>query len=220
VRALAKLEQHAFPVTVVPEVQQAFSARAEHAPAATAARYHDLERALRDADFRAEFLREPHDAALVRHSLAITMLAGSSKENVYPETASAVLDLRLLPGADPEAVTAELAKAIDDPSITIDTVLSSRGHSAPLDTTLYHAIERLVARHYDGATVTPNVIAGFTDCNSFRSRGIVCYGFMPMNLPLAETARVHGRDERIKLDDLASGTVLLEELVRDVAARR
>ena len=32
---------------------------------------------------------------MVRNSLAITMLAGSTKENVYPAQASAVVDLRL-----------------------------------------------------------------------------------------------------------------------------
>jgi acetylornithine deacetylase/succinyl-diaminopimelate desuccinylase-like protein len=130
-----------------------------------------------------------------------------------------VLDLRLLPGQDPDAVIATLHKVMNEPAVRIEPLLSSTAHASPLDTELFKAISALVQRHDAGAAVTANFIGGFTDCNTFRAKGIVCYGFMPMHLPMAETERVHGRDERILIDDLVESTILLSELVRDVAAK-
>jgi acetylornithine deacetylase/succinyl-diaminopimelate desuccinylase-like protein len=219
VRALARLEQFQFPVVVVPEVQQVFTQRAATMPAAQRAPYSDLKKSLAEPAFRAEFLKDAHNAAMVHNTLAITMLSGSDKENVYPAQASAVLDLRLLPGQDPQVVTAELKRVMGEAQVQIDTLLSSTAHASPLDTELYKAITALIQRHDAGAQVTANFIGGFTDCNTFRGRGITCYGFMPMHLPMAETERVHGRDERLLIDDLVQATTLLQELVRDVAGR-
>ena len=219
VRALARLEKFEFPLVVVPEVQQVFTQRAAGLPAEQRASYLDLSKSLAEPAFRAEFLNDAHNAAMVRNTLAITMLTGSTKENVYSAQASAVLDLRLLPGQDPHVVSAELERVMAEPAVHVDALLSSSAHSSPLDTALYKAIAALVARHDAGAQVTANFIGGFTDCNTFRARGITCYGFMPMHLPMAETERVHGRDERISIDDLRNATVLLHELIRDVAGR-
>jgi acetylornithine deacetylase/succinyl-diaminopimelate desuccinylase-like protein len=217
VRALARLEQFEFPLVVVPEVQRVFDQRAEALPSNQRAAYRDLANSLTQPAFRDEFLRDPRHAAMVRNSLAITMLTGSTKENVYPAEASAVLDLRLLPGQEPLAVVAELARVMQDPAVRIETLLSSTAHSSPLDTVLFNAITTVIQRHAAGAEITPNFIAGFTDCNTFRAKGITCYGFMPMRLPLAEIERVHGRDERISISELTNATRLLQELVREVA---
>lgn len=219
IRALARLEQYEFPVTVVPEVQRVFSERAASMAPDKRAAYQSLAKSLEEPAFRDEFLHDPHNALMVRNSLAITMLAGSPKENVYPAHASAVLDLRLLPGQDPVQVIAELERVMHEPEIKVETLLSSTAHASPLDTTMFKAIEGLVQRHDAQARVTASFISGFTDCNTFRAKGITCYGFMPMRLPVAEFERVHGRDERIAVADLSQATMLLNELVRDVAGR-
>jgi acetylornithine deacetylase/succinyl-diaminopimelate desuccinylase-like protein len=217
VRALSRLEQFSFPLSVVPAVQTVFDHRAASMPPARQVLYRDLEKSLADPAFREEFLREPRNAVMVRNSLAITMLAGSNKENVYPAQASAVLDLRLLPGQEPATVIAQINAVMKEPDVKVETLLSATAHAVPLDTELYKAIAALVQRHDPGGSVTPNFIAGFTDCNTFRAKGITCYGFMPMRLPVAETERVHGRDERINLKDFVAGTRLLHELVVSVA---
>jgi acetylornithine deacetylase/succinyl-diaminopimelate desuccinylase-like protein len=219
IRALARLENFEFPLIVIPEVQVVFDARAETMAPAQRAAYRNLAESLEDPIFRGDFLRDPHNAAMVRNSLAITMLAGSSKENVYPAQASAVVDLRLLPGQTPATVISTLTQVMHEPEVRVEPLLSSTAHVSPLDTELFKAITTLIQRHDPDAKITPNFIAGFTDCNSFRGKGIVCYGFMPLRLPLAEIERVHGRDERLSIEELTRGTLLLHELVRGVASQ-
>lgn len=213
VRALARLGGHEFPIEVLPEVEAMYRARAEAMPEALRPRYRALRASLQDPGFRELFLKEPRDAALVRNTLAITMLAGSPKENVISESASAVLDMRLLPGQDPERVRGEIESVLAEPSLRVEPILSWRAYASPRDTPLFSAIERLAKLRDPGAPVTANVIGGFTDCNAFRARGITCYGFMPMRLEPAEFERIHGKDERASVAVLARGVLDLHALL-------
>lgn len=214
VRALARLEAHRFEVKVVPAVQAVFAERAASKPAAERAAYADLAAALKKKAFRESFLADPHQAALVRNTLSITMLSASNKENVVGPTASAVLDMRLLPGEDPAAVIAEVKRVMAEPAVEVETLLSWQAHASPRDTPLFAAIEALVTERYPGAPVTANVIGGFTDCNAFRARDLTCYGFMPTHLRLEEARRIHGKDERVRLDGLARGVGDLHRLIQ------
>jgi acetylornithine deacetylase/succinyl-diaminopimelate desuccinylase-like protein len=149
----------------------------------------------------------------VHNTLAITMLAASPKENVISESASAVLDMRLLPGQDPGRVQRDVEAVLADPSLRVEPILSWRAYSSPRDTPLFAAIERLARLRDPGATVTANVIGGFTDCNAFRAKGITCYGFLPVRVDPAELGRVHGKDERASVEALARAVVDLHGLV-------
>jgi acetylornithine deacetylase/succinyl-diaminopimelate desuccinylase-like protein len=215
-RALGRVASHSMPVIVIPEVQALFAARAMAMPEAARAPFMNLSAALKEPGFRARFMSDPHDAALVQNSVAITMLNGSAKENVISEQASAVLDVRLLPGQDPKAVTDELARVLAEPSLSIDPILSWQAHRSPRDTPLFAAIERLAERRHPGAPVSGNVIGGFTDCNAFRAIGKVCYGFLPIEIRLDEIQRIHGKDERVGIDSLANAVMDLHALLQDL----
>jgi len=216
VRGLARLAEHRFPIVVIPEVQAMFAARAAALPEPERAPFRDLERSLKSPKFQKKFLEDAHDAALVHNTLAITQLSASDKENVISERASAVLDIRLLPGQNAQAVTEELKRVLAEPAIEVEPLLSWTAQAAPRDTPLFAAIERLAHARHAGAPVMANVIGGFTDCNAFRVAGIVCYGFHPMRVPVAEFHRVHGKDERIDTAVLAESVLGLHDLVREL----
>jgi acetylornithine deacetylase/succinyl-diaminopimelate desuccinylase-like protein len=212
-RGLSRLSAHAFPIVVVPEVQALFAAKAAAMPEPLRAAYGDLRAALARRDFRERFLAEPRDAALVRNTLAITMLQGSDKENVIPGEASAVLDMRLLPGQDGAAVTQEVVRVLGEPGIEVTPILSWRAYASPRDTALFRAIEAFAQKRDPGAAVIANVAAGFTDCNAFRAKGITCYGFSPLRVAPDAFERIHGKDERIAVQDLAAGVIDLHALL-------
>jgi acetylornithine deacetylase/succinyl-diaminopimelate desuccinylase-like protein len=64
---------------------------------------------------------------------------------------------------------------------------------------------------------TPLLIAA-TDCRYFRPRGVPCYGFMPFRLPRAETAGIHGNNERLSVANIETGCRMLYEIVKRLAA--
>lgn len=213
VRGLARVADHQFPIQVLPEVQALFSARAAALPEAQRKPFQSLQLSLKDEGFRQKFLQNPHDAALVRTTLAITMLSGSNKENVISDTASALLDVRLLPGQEPGAIQAEIQRLLAEPGLELERVLSWQAHRSPADTPLFRAIEQLAQQQSPGAPVGLNVIGGFTDCNAFRAHGKTCYGFLPLHIRLDELDRIHGKDERISLAVASQGVLELHALL-------
>lgn len=213
VRALSRLSAHRFPIQVVPEVQALYAGKAAAMPEPLRKAYGDLRAALKRRAFREQFLKEPRDAAMVQNTLSITMLQGSDKENVIAGEASAVLDLRLLPGQAAAAVTAQVVRVIAEPGIEVTPILSWDAHASPRDPRLFAAIEALARRRDPGAVVTANVIGGFTDCNAFRAKGVHCYGFLPLHVRPQTFELIHGKDERIVLQDLGAAVLDLHALL-------
>jgi acetylornithine deacetylase/succinyl-diaminopimelate desuccinylase-like protein len=218
--ALERIRRRESPLHVVPEVARMFRDLAPLAPAEDAAGFADLAEALAfDPRFRERFLAEPAYAALVRDSLAITVLRSGQRTNVVPARATAHLDARLLPGALCEDFSGEIAELTADLGAEVETLLSFRSATSPIGTDLYRAIESAARLHDPRAIVVPRVLAGFTDAHYFRELGITSYGFVPRWQRRGEQRGVHGPNERISVANLQRGVetlvAILEELDRD-----
>jgi acetylornithine deacetylase/succinyl-diaminopimelate desuccinylase-like protein len=217
VRALQRVGELETELEVVPEVARMFESLAESAPPDDRFALSNLAFALSaDPGFRARFLAVPTQNALVRNTLAVTVLEGGSRTNVIPARASAQIDARLLPGERCEDFADALRAAIPDRAIDLEVLLSFQARSSPAETELFDAIRRVAAEADPGALVVPRVIAGFTDAHYFRELGIVSYGFVPRWLEPAESAAIHGPNERISIENLERGVrtlvLILEEL--------
>lgn len=212
--ALERVRRLEPPVHVVPEVARMFAAVESLAPAEDRAGFANLAKALEtDLAFRERFLADPGRAALVRNTLAITVLEGSNQTNVIPGTARAQLDVRLLPGEDCSDFVHTLQEAIGDPSIRVEPFLAFTTSSSPVDSPLFRAIETVAAELDPGAPVVPRAIAGFTDAHYFRDLGIVAYGFVPRWLPPSETRGIHGPNEKISIENLRRGVTTLVRIL-------
>ena len=118
-----------------------FLALATSAPPEDRAGFLSLRAALStDSDFSRRFLSRPGYNALVRNTLSITMLEGSTSTNVVPGIARARLDVRLLPGERCEDFARGLEGVIADPSVSVETLLAFPSKSSPSSTELFNAI--------------------------------------------------------------------------------
>lgn len=219
VAALERIRRMQTEVRVVPEVEHMFRALAPLAEPEDRAGLANLGDALsNDFDFRRRFLADDSRAALVRDTIAVTVLRAGSSPNVVPEEARAELDVRLLPDERCDEFLEELRDVIADPSIRIDPILAFETRSSPPNTELFRAIESVAHEIDPGALVLPRVIAGFTDAHYFRELGIVSYGFVPRWLPPSETRGIHGPNERVSVENMERGisatTKILEALGR------
>jgi acetylornithine deacetylase/succinyl-diaminopimelate desuccinylase-like protein len=178
----------------------------------------DLARSLRnEPDFARRFTSVPRQNAAIRDTFTPTVLGGSDKTNVIPATATAEIDGRLLPGDDPAVDIANLRKAIGDNSIKIETILNFPSVSSPRKSRLMSAIDKLAET--DNAQVVPMMIAGFTDSHYFRQKGLIAYGFIPIQLTPAEEKGVHGINERVQVTELTDGLKRMVELLKAVGGR-
>ncbi len=158
----------------------------------------------------------PRIHSVQTNSISLTTLNAGVKHNVIPASASATLDVRLVPGYDPDRFIDELRAVIDDPRVIIEEVFRSSTPPSPLDTELYAVMSRAAKSLVEDAIVVPGVSTGFTDSRVFRRLGIPAYGFVPVLLEPEDVGRAHGNDERLSIDNLRLGMQILFETVRGI----
>jgi acetylornithine deacetylase/succinyl-diaminopimelate desuccinylase-like protein len=216
--ALQRITQYRAPIKVVPEVQKFYQQIAHSEPEERRKRFLDLRASLQDPAFAAEFARDPRHNASVRNTISITVIKASDKTNVIPAEASAELDVRLLPGEDPQEFIKELHKVMGDDSIKIDVLLSFPPATSPPHPEALRIISEMAKRNDGGVPIVSPLGRGFTDCRFFRHKGIPCFGFMPLRNLASESGMVHGIDERITAESLRAGIRGMYELVHKLAA--
>jgi len=211
VLALARVIEYRTPIKVLPIVEDYYrmTARLDHGPGEMA----DLRSALHDPAFSKQFLAIPAQNAAVRDTISPTMLSGSSKINVLPSSASAQLDCRLLPGDPPAALIKTIAKSIGDDHVRIDQILNFPPIASPEKSTLMNAIKSLASKQ-DKAETVPTMLEGFTDSHYFRQRGLVAYGFTPLEWTPELSRTIHGLNERIPVSNLRGGIERMVELLK------
>ena len=212
--ALDRIRRREPALHVVPEVARMFRDLAPLAPPEDAAGFANLANALAyDAAFRRRFLAEPGYAALVRDTLAITVLRGGPRTNVAPSEAAAHIDARLLPGGRCEEFADQVAELAAPSGADLQILLAFASVSSPVETGLFRAIEAVAAARDPSAVVVPRVLTGFTDAHWFRELGIVSYGFVPRWQLRGEQRGVHGPNERVSAENLSRGVEALIEIL-------
>ncbi|WP_193598845.1 M20/M25/M40 family metallo-hydrolase [Microbacterium sp. YJN-G] len=143
-----------------------------------------------------------------------TVLEAGYKHNVIPETATALIDVRVIPGTEDD-VLAELQRIVGD-DIEIQTVVRDIGMETPFEGDLVDAMVAALGRHDPGVPVIPYLLGAGTDNKSLASIGITGYGFAPLRLPadLDFTGMFHGVDERVPVESLVFGQRVLTDLLR------
>lgn len=165
--------------------------------------------------------REPGIAeglrAMLRTTIAPTIIRGGVKENIIPSECEAILDCRILPGQSSEGLIRELKGILGDiDKLEIEPIQLDEPSESPIDTPLFNKIKETLKELVPNSSVTPFMSTGGTDSRHLRRRGSICYGFHPLkaDMPLEEIQRmVHGVDERISIENLVFGTEALYRLV-------
>lgn len=215
VRALGRIASHETPIKVTPAVEKFFAdLAARQANPARREMFAHIQAAVRNPAAAAELTRDQYFNAILRNTISATVLQAGNKTNVIPPEARAQLDVRLLPGENPQAFLAELTRVAAEPDVKIAPLAEARpATSSPIDTDLFRAIVSLARQHDPGALVTTPMLSGYTDSHFFRELGIVSYGLDPVKTTDAEDRGVHGNDERVSLENLTFGTRFTTELL-------
>ncbi|KAB1662604.1 M20/M25/M40 family metallo-hydrolase [Pseudoclavibacter chungangensis] len=156
-------------------------------------------------------------AALVRTTVAPTMLRGGTAVNVLPSTASATLNLRLALGTSTASAARRIARVVGDRSVRV--VVMEREEAtpaAPSDNAQFAAIRDAVAQAYPGAVVVPYIALAATDARHLQRDALETYRFAPLRMSTAQRATIHGVDERVEVDALARGVRFFRALLEDL----
>jgi acetylornithine deacetylase/succinyl-diaminopimelate desuccinylase-like protein len=166
--------------------------------------------------------------ALMRHIVTPVIQRAGYRINVQPGSATATLNLRLVPGGiDVAATVAEIRNALgasdgvtvrlmnplspDQTEEQVLTKLAPQMTQPPgmIDTDVFRALDAAAHETYPGAAVTPGLFEAGTSAGPWRQRGIPVYGIYPYAVDDDTMSRMHGNDERIRVDALVRGTELM-----------
>jgi acetylornithine deacetylase/succinyl-diaminopimelate desuccinylase-like protein len=216
VRALRRLLRGVRTPRVLPETQAFFSTLAAALPDGVVPGYQDLAAALQEPEFRAAFLANPHFAAAVTTTFAVTVVRCGERRNVSPAEAVAEVDCRVLTGDDPHEIVEWVRRRIDDDQVEVEiTGAARRPTLSSTETFVYRTLEKALRRRVPNVVVTPAILTGFSDSWVFRRCGLDSYGFSPFVLDESELFRIHGVDERISLENVRAGVRAHAELLLD-----
>ena len=160
------------------------------------------------------------DVGLTRTRCVPTRLFAGHADNALPQLATAMINCRIFPGVDPNAVKAELERIVADPEVVVtrndDYVASLASPLRPDVTAAYtHAVQAL----HPGVPVFPQMSTGARDARPFRVAGIPVYGTNGGWIIVPTDNRAHGKDERLPAQSLYDNVVHWELMLRELAGR-
>lgn len=226
-RALAKLSTYEAPIQLTPATRQFLGVLARTSAQPLAGYYDTLLHSNDAAAVAAadrEISKDPLMHAIIRNTVAPVIIDGGFRSNVIPGSADATLNVRIVPGTDPNQIVRTFQGLIDDPAVTVRLANPSAGPSttppSPENTELYRALERQAKAAFPGAEVTPYLFQAGTDAGAWRTRGVPVYGIYPYPITADELTRMHGNDEKVSIESLRKGTDMIFKTLVDVAGKR
>jgi acetylornithine deacetylase/succinyl-diaminopimelate desuccinylase-like protein len=163
----------------------------------------------------------PIDVGLTRTRCVATMLKGGHADNALPQSATATVNCRIMPGVQPKEVQAELQQ-MAGPKVEVTPDPAYIGvptPASPLRPDVLAAVTKSIQRfHGPQMHVFPVMQAGASDGSFFRAKGIPVYdvdgswGISPLD------DRAHGLDERIPVRAMYDDVLHWESIIRDLAS--
>jgi len=157
--------------------------------------------------------------AQLRTTCVATELAGGHAENALPQSATATINCRMLPGTPQDEVQRTLTQVVADTAVQVSVVTPAvPSPLAALKPDVMDAVDRVTKRLWN-IPVIPVMETGATDGLYLRNAGIPVYGISGVFVDINDI-RAHGRDERIGVQDYYDGAEYIYQLVRTVSGGR
>lgn len=156
--------------------------------------------------------------ALVRTTIAPTILGAGIKDNIIPAEAAAVLNARILPGETTADVLAHLERVVSDERVKI-IPLEGLSHDpsplSPVDIPAFATIAATIREVFPEAIVAPTMMVGTSDAKHYAVVSPNIYRFIPLVVTEEDLARIHGLNERVRIDEFLRGIGFYYQLIRN-----
>jgi len=219
-RALIRLSKRPFPWLLTPALEAFFKTLSPYARGITGFAMKHA-RLLGPLFFKAAGTT-PTARALLRNTVAMTQLEGSSADNVMPSSVRAVINLRLLPPWTAEKVIERVKSVIADDKVVITNYnnpanpMSAGPDQAEKKGPGWKEINAAYASSFPGVPVLPFLMPAATDSRHYEGLSRYIFRICPQIMNPEELSRIHGHDECLSIENLELGlkfyTSLMEQL--------
>jgi len=200
--AITRISAHVWPREYIASVRQLLDGLSELTGTSYAG--DDLTRLLGHLGGAAGFVK-----GTLQDTANFTMLDSGYKHNVIPQSASASLDCRFLPGHE-EDLMAKIRELAGE-FVEVEVLHRDIALDSPFSGDLIDVMKRSLLSEDPDASVLPYCLSGGTDNKALKRLGITGYGFAPLRLPadLDFAPMFHGIDERVPVESLVFGARVL-----------
>jgi carboxypeptidase PM20D1 len=164
----------------------------------------------------------PFGNAMLRTTIAPTMLQASPKVNVLPIEAVATVNFRVHPRDSIESITAHVKGAVENEFVAVRaTEGGGRPASEVSDSQSqgFADIARAVREIYGDVIITPGLMIAGSDSRHYAEVADDAYRFNPMTVSQDDLTGFHGTNEKIAVADLAQGIRTYVQIIRNGASR-
>jgi carboxypeptidase PM20D1 len=145
----------------------------------------------------------PAGAAMLHTTIAPTMLEGSPKENVLPQSATAMINYRIAPWNTSADVMARAKTAVGKLPVELSWAQPPREPSKISSTSSqgWRLVTAAARADAPSAAISPYLVVAGTDSRSFGGISQDVYRFMPMHFTLKDAGMIHGTNEHMTVDN-------------------
>ena len=213
--ALGRLEKTPFPVELNAVTSAEFAAMAKIEKGPTAEAMNALVKNPHDETAIATLSAIPDWNSTMRTTCVATMMTAGHAPNALPQKAMANVNCRILPGHSGEQTRQELIRIFNDPSLQVDFVTDAgmvmgKGDERmsapppPVNTTVSHALDKVVQQLWPGLPIVPTMEAGASDSIYTVAAGMPSYGLNGFAID-QDDVRAHGMNERLGVESFYKG---------------
>jgi carboxypeptidase PM20D1 len=160
-------------------------------------------------------LQEPASAALIRTTIAPTIFQAGEQSNVLPEKASAVINLRLMPGDSLGEVKSFIEKTIDDKHVLVSISGSEATKVSSVDGWEFSTIQQAARNVYGNAIIAPYLMVAGSDAKHYDQVSNNTYRFLPVQITAVDLNRMHGTNEHVSIDNYLNSIKFYVELIKE-----
>lgn len=154
-----------------------------------------------------QMAESPASAAMLHTTIAPTMLTGSPKENVLPQSATALINYRIAPWNSSKDVLERAREATKGLPVQVDWTERKPGEPSPVSSTSspgWNLITATAKADRPDLVVSPYLMVAGTDSKHMVGVSDDVYRFMPVSLATSDIKMIHGTNEHMTLANLES----------------
>jgi acetylornithine deacetylase/succinyl-diaminopimelate desuccinylase-like protein len=175
--AMLNIREYEFPLIFNDVMRLGFERLADISPGQLGEDLKAILRPAPDPEALARLSKIPSINALLRTTAVVTMIEGGHARNALPQSVSAVVNVRMMPGTGMEDVLAALITVVDNPAIEVVPEYGGRrSDPSPLTDEILGAVELVTEEMWPGVVVLPTTTTGAPDGAKMRNAAIPTYG--------------------------------------------
>lgn len=160
-------------------------------------------------------LQQPASAALIRTTIAPTIFQAGEQYNALPEQASAIINLRLMPGDSLADVKKFIEDTIDDTDIKVTVEGSEASKVSSVNSWQFRTVQQSARNVFNHAVVAPYLMFAGSDARQYDPISKNTYRFLPVQITSKDLNRMHGTNERVSIKNYLNAIKFYAEVIKE-----